>query len=57
MMIPPVIKMVAVCQFCDYEVEVTEDTNYVCCRLCGHTWWKAYQVTAEEMFLVKEIRS
>jgi hypothetical protein len=49
--------MVAVCQFCDHEVEVTEDTKYVCCRLCGHTWWKAYQVTADEMFLVKEVRN
>ncbi len=52
-----IAKMVAVCQFCDHQVDVTDETKYVCCRLCGHMWWKAYRVSAEEMFLLKEIRN
>jgi len=37
--------------------DVAEDTRYVCCKLCGHTWWKTYWMMPDEKLFVKEIRN
>ena len=49
--------MVAVCQFCDHRVDVTDETELRLLQTMRSLWWKAYRVSAEEMFLLKEIRN